>query len=1265
MITEAEELRINVTSDLSRYVREIDHLERRSEEAGRRAGRAFGEGAKDLGVFSQESKTALQAVTGLAMVVGSRLVTGLRGAFGWVARTTSGLVDLGALGALKAAQAIDHMAESTRDANGELSTMGKAAKGASTLLESVATVALRVGQVILGLKGMIVLIGTATTIAAHRAAAEFAPAWSRVLTLLDKSQGKAFAFRGEVSRLASALGTEGTEAAETLYQILSAMPDLAGKSAESLNVLRVALEAATTGFVDAATAGKTITAILNAFGMSAADAESVSDQLVMAQKNGVTTWGEMATSIGTVADLTASLGLSLQDLLGILATTTDTNVTTAERFTQLRGVLSAIMKPTAEATEAAKAHGIELSAAALSAAGMNRYLADLIQKAGGNPDVLARLFPQESLSVIISLARQLDTLREKTEAQGRASGQHADAVERTNDTWERQKEILGQQLPGILRDLGFEFENWGVRALRAINGVFNGLRGLDEEGNKLARTPTPWSMMEEAIQEENARLRRGRELLPGRQRRAATPAELTREQFTASVVGRLFTPSAAAPEAASPEPATLEYAQEKVRALEQSLKATAIAQVALNQDTEAYARAMEAATQRVNAEIVAQAERLKAAGVEQAQIAELLELYEVVAERRDTARERLHSEAAAARTEMQSALAGLTATTSDDALLQLDRLADRARAVFAELGEAFPAELEKGLARRLDAILQAANLEGFAAELDTLSDAIASPASNAELERYIERLQDYAAAHEAAGGALAEGTELRERYVALLRQARQELAANETAIRDEAAATEEAARKAFEARRRHDEDALRNLRDQARTIEENVRGALQLAEAFGLVDTETARTLENVAQLAASIARIAGGDLTAIPSALGAVAGLFSSLRADAAEAERRRVEAQRALLEQLERNARAIEENTQAIAAGRTAGEITAGQAAGAGLLTRLRETAPGSTAISDINFVKKLLADPAMRELMQDIFAATGIDLIAEGEKSIQAGDKWALGFNAAWIAAEKILAQSAEHFGAIADTNVDGQLARFRQELELLDLDTATEQLEHFITFLDRIGAGGFADQLQERIAAGDIEGARAYVRELFAGLLTGQYSAEQVGSLFGPNVTADQIVQILGDVDGWLEAIATGGGVTGGGAAPRLNVSMTEVQGSTMLSHLATIGYHVGGMHALMRSGAGLAPPQLPSTYTPPSVASLGLAPQGSGNLTMGDVYVEISVPSGDPTQLAQWGQAGREVGAGIRSGFGEGLGRRLSDVAAGAGIDRARVDIRPR
>lgn len=517
-------------------------------------------------------------------------------------------------------------------------------------------------------------------------------------------------------------------------------------------------------------------------------------------------------------------------------------------------------------------------------------------------------------------------------------------------------------------------------------------------------------------------------------------------------------------------------------------------------------------------------------------------------------RNRLEEQARKIREDMTVGLAELTRSAMDEALLQLNRLEEEARSVFAKLGQELPQEIAEGFEQRRAAIIGGGQLEDFARELAMLSEAAASPETNEALRQQITALEAYIDAHGKAGGILAEGTALRERFNEQLRQTRRQLEQNEKALRDEAEEAEETARKLIEDRKRANEERLRSLRESARSLEENARAGLQMAEAIGLIDSEAAQALGSVVQLGTAIGRIAAGDLTAIPAAIGAVASIFNVIAGKGAEAEQKRLEAQKALVDQLEQNRKALEENTRAVASGKTVADITAGQAAAKGVTLPFFGLNLNPDLLNDITLFRRLreeLKDREFREKLTTAGEASGVDLLGAAEEAVDTGEMEI--FRSAWDTVRKILKDASEHFGAIGESNFAGQMERFRTEVELLDLDSATQQLEHFLKTLRAIGAGDFASQIEGLLAGGDIEGARQLVRAIFEEMQSGGLTAAEAAGLFGGNATPEDITRILTSVNDWLEEISAGGGVTGGGSAQtRLNVSMTEIQGGPVLT-----------------------------------------------------------------------------------------------------------------
>lgn len=563
----------------------------------------------------------ITTATGAAIAVGGKLAGAITGLKGLLAGAATSVINFTAVGVLKMSAGLREAAESTRDAEGELSTIGRTADVAASGLEKVAKTALIISGVITGLQVAAAAAIAGTVVASARAAAEFTPAFNRVRTLVQGTPQEMDALRDSVSSLAAELGIEGAEAADTFYQVLSALPQLASEPVRALEILRVALEAGSTGFTDAATAAEAITAVMNAFSLEAEDARRVSDALFAAQDQGVLTFGEVASSIGTVADLTASLGGRFEDLLGIVATITPSGLGVSETFTQIRAALNNILKPSEDAKQAARELGVDFSATALKTKGLNGFLLDLIETTDGRTDQLSRFFgSQEALNLVVALARQTDVLREKTELVGSSAGSTSAKVDTMNESFERQKEILDQQLAGALRDVGFEFEAMGATGLRVVNSLIRGLREL--------ASVTPGDIVR---------------TLQGVGRRTAPRLGVVQGDVTAgpavapSADGRvlpgLFRTVPRAAVAPPPEPATLERAQQKIADLTASLQAQATLLYARTESMEQYEAATEKARVQVNKLVVAEMDRLRAAGVETAAINELASAYQIPTKR--------------------------------------------------------------------------------------------------------------------------------------------------------------------------------------------------------------------------------------------------------------------------------------------------------------------------------------------------------------------------------------------------------------------------------------------------------------------------------------------------------------------------------------------------------------------------------------------------------------------------------------------------------
>lgn len=197
------------------------------------------------------------------------------------------------------------------------------------------------------------------------------------------------------------LGVAAKELANAEYEAISAGVD----TAETVDFVTVAAKAAKAGLSDVTTVVDASTSVINAWGYAWGDATRIMDKMLVAQEFGKTTVDQISQSIGNLTGLAPQLNMSYDEILAAVAAMTKNGVGTAQAMTGLRGVLSAVLKPTAEAAKMAESLGLEFNAAAMQSKGFAGFLEDVLEKTGGSSEKLAVLFGQvEGLSAVMSLA---------------------------------------------------------------------------------------------------------------------------------------------------------------------------------------------------------------------------------------------------------------------------------------------------------------------------------------------------------------------------------------------------------------------------------------------------------------------------------------------------------------------------------------------------------------------------------------------------------------------------------------------------------------------------------------------------------------------------------------------------------------------------------------------------------------------------------------------------------------------------------------------
>jgi TP901 family phage tail tape measure protein len=310
---------------------------------------------------------------------------------------------------------------------------------------------------------------------AARTSSEFSTAIAEVSTLLDDTSGIT-ALSDSVKALARDFGGPASAQARALYQIISAG---ATNAADANRILAQSNRLAIAGVSDLQTAADGITSVLNAYGLAASDAESVSDSLFAAVRAGKTTVDELGASIGQVAPIAATAGVEFDELAATIATLTQGGVATAKAVTQIRAVLSSVIKPTQDAKDAADELGINFSLAAVRSQGLAGFLAEVAEKAGDNDEALSRLFGSvEGLQAVFSLVGQQAGNFERNLASV------ADAAGATQAAFEKIDDTPAQRLARFSASVDQLKISFGD-AVSSLAPVLDGLSGLLNVFNEL------------------------------------------------------------------------------------------------------------------------------------------------------------------------------------------------------------------------------------------------------------------------------------------------------------------------------------------------------------------------------------------------------------------------------------------------------------------------------------------------------------------------------------------------------------------------------------------------------------------------------------------------------------------------------------------------------------------------------------------------------------------------------------------------------------
>ena len=301
---------------------------------------------------------------------------------------------------------------------------------------------------------------------AGRSQASFA----KVTTLLDTSKINVDKYYQSVKKGANESGISIADFSEALYQSLSASVD----AGDAVNFTTKAVKLAKAGFTDASTAVDVMTTAINAYGLSAKDADHISDDLITTQNLGKTTVDQLAQSMGRVIPTASAYGVNIDNLCSSYAIMTKSGIQTSEATTYLKGMLDELGDSGSQVSSILQSKtGKSFAECMKSGMSLGDVLQVLYDACGDNSTAFANLWSSQeagtgALSLVNAGAKEFNGTLDKMQHN---AGATSSAYEKVENTFEAKLERLKNKFNNFKSDLG-------EGALPVIGKLVDGLSSL-------------------------------------------------------------------------------------------------------------------------------------------------------------------------------------------------------------------------------------------------------------------------------------------------------------------------------------------------------------------------------------------------------------------------------------------------------------------------------------------------------------------------------------------------------------------------------------------------------------------------------------------------------------------------------------------------------------------------------------------------------------------------------------------------------------------
>ena len=318
--------------------------------------------------------------------------------------------------------------------------------------------------------------------AAVKMAADFDRSMTMIKSLVGVASAEVDSMGEAAKKMASDTGTSANQAAEALFFITSA--GLRGD--EAMQVLEASLKAAAVGLGETKTVADLATSAMNAYGSNVLSATDATDVMVSAVREGKLEASELAGSMGRVLPVASAMGVRFDEVGAAFAALSRTGTNAAEAATQIRGILTSLLKPTKEASDTLAEMGLNTQnlRQQIKEEGLLAALETLKRNFDGNDEAAQKVFGNvRALSGIMDLlGANVETTREIFDRMTKSAGA-------TNTAFETLQESSEYKLRKSMLEVKNSFMETGAvileNLLPHLKSLADTITGLFEDFGKL------------------------------------------------------------------------------------------------------------------------------------------------------------------------------------------------------------------------------------------------------------------------------------------------------------------------------------------------------------------------------------------------------------------------------------------------------------------------------------------------------------------------------------------------------------------------------------------------------------------------------------------------------------------------------------------------------------------------------------------------------------------------------------------------------------